>query len=483
MSKAPLSRKDMDRIFSKALWFLENRGIVIEHEEILNMVSQKGATVDFYNQLVRFPEKLIRKCIESAPRRFSLAAPNPEYDVMLPSPSDHFYVCTNTGARGIVDPQTGQYRLMTTTDIRKFGHLVDQLPHINVCAVPTATDAPPETVDIHGLRALLESTQKHIWLQPHTEKTLPYLFELATARSGGIENFEKRPNVSFMVTSLTPYKLKRMDMEVILHATRYRAPVHVCSVGTTGGTSPITPIGTVVLCFIEVLCQLAITQIVQPGTPVLGLVSTLVMDMQNGIARKGNPDVARMNAASAQLIREICGIPAHINGMTTDSLVSDGQAQIERCLNGLYVAERGVDIMGRAGELEGAKTASPAQLIADNEIAAIIKQMTQPMVMNEDTLTWEEITSVSPGGHFLNQPSTLKFCRDGYRSRLLMSPSREDWIKQGGDDYMITAQKKARKFWQNQSELSQLDEPIQKKLQDIVNRADSALINNNKSKD
>jgi len=98
--------------------------------------------------------------------------------------------------------------------------------------------------------------------------------------------------------------------------------------------------------------------------------------------------------------------------------------------------------------------------------------------MNEDTLTWEEITSVSPGGHFLYQPSTLKFCRDGYRSRLLMSPSREDWIKQGGDDYMMMAQKKAREFWQNESELSQLDEPIQQKLQDIVNRADNALINN-----
>jgi trimethylamine---corrinoid protein Co-methyltransferase len=477
MSNGPLSEPDIDKIFNKALWFLENKGMIIEHDEILNIVHQKGGLVDFEAKLVRFPEKLIRESIESAPEQFSLAAPNPEHDVILPSSPESFYVCTNTGARGIIDPLDGQYRLMAENDIRRIGHLVDQLSHIDVCAVPTATDAPPETVDIHGLRALLESTNKHIWLQPHTEQTLPYLFKLAIARSGGVENFKNRPNVSFMVTSLTPFKLKQMDMEVMLHAARYQAPVHICSVGTTGGTSPITPLGTVMLCFIEILGQLTITQLIQTGTPVLGLVSTLVMDMQTGIARKGNPDVAVMNAASAQLIREICGIPTHINGMTTDSLVSDGQAQIERSLLGSFVAESGADIMGRAGELEGAKTASPAQLVVDNEIAGMLKQIRQPLVLNDDTLCWNDITSVAPGGHFLNQPTTLKYCRDGYRSPLLMSASRDDWVNQGAEDYLTAAQNKARPFWTEKMLPSKTDENIRQEMAEIVNRADKALIN------
>ncbi|MBT4525067.1 MAG: hypothetical protein HOC24_00800 [Deltaproteobacteria bacterium] len=476
MSKGPLSKQDIDKIFNKALWFLENKGIVIEHDEVLNIVHQKGCAVDFGSKLVKFSEKRIRESIKSAPGQFSLVAPNPEYDVVLPSSPDSFYVCTNTGARGIIDPQTGQYRLMTENDIRRIGNLVDQLPNIDVCAVPTATDAPPEAVDIHGLRALLESTNKHIWLQPHTDETLPYLFDLAISRSGGVENFKKRPNVSFMVTSLTPFKLKQMDMEVILHAARYQAPVHICSVGTTAGTSPITPLGTIMLCFIEILGQLAVTQMIQPGTPVLGLVSTLVMDMQTGIARKGNPDVARMNAASAQLIREVCGIPTHINGMTTDSLVSDGQAQIERSLLGSFVAECGADIMGRAGELEGAKTSSPAQLVVDNEIAGMLKQIREPLDLNDDTLCWDDITSVEPGGHFLNQASTLKYCREGYRSSLLMSASREDWVNQGAIDYLTAAQNKAQPIWTEALVPSKVDEKIRQEMAEIVSRADKALL-------
>jgi trimethylamine:corrinoid methyltransferase-like protein len=65
-----------------------------------------------------------------------------------------------------------------------------------------------------------------------------------------------------MVTSLTPYKFKSMDMEVILQACRYGVPLHVCSVGTMGGTSPISPLGTMILCCIEVLVQLIIAQLV-----------------------------------------------------------------------------------------------------------------------------------------------------------------------------------------------------------------------------
>jgi trimethylamine:corrinoid methyltransferase-like protein len=53
-----------------------------------------------------------------------------------------------------------------------------------------------------------------------------------------------------------------MDMEVILQACRYGVPIHACSVGTMGGTSPISPLGTTILCCIEVLVQLIIAQLV-----------------------------------------------------------------------------------------------------------------------------------------------------------------------------------------------------------------------------
>ena len=475
MSQIFLTGNDMDKIFRKILWFLEEKGVVVEHKRILKLLDVGGAEVNHKAQHVRFPERMVRELMEKAPSGFTLAAPDPEYDIDLPTNPDYFHVCTNTGARGIIDPETDQHRLMTESDIRNVARLVDLLEHIDMCAMPTATDVPAQCPDVHGLRALLESTRKHVWLQPHTEQTLPFLFELAVARSGGLGSFSKRPNVSFMVTSLTPYKFKSMDMEVILQACRYGVPIHVCSVGTMGGTSPISPLGTTILCCIEVLVQLIIAQLVRPGIPVLGLVSSLVMDMRTGMAMKGNPDVGKANGASARFIREMYKIPTHINAMTTDSFIPDGQAQVERCLTGLTVAGSGADIIGRAGELEGAKTFSPLQLVADNSIAAMMKHLLKPMTLDNPSLSWEEIISVSAGGHFLEMPSTLDHCRDGFRSLLYINGSRNDWVAKGENDFISRAREKVMECWDVEPEGPHLDNAIKDEMDSIVRRAEQEL--------
>lgn len=120
---------------------------------------------------------------------------------------------TNTGARGIIDPATSIYRAVTIADIKKWGRLVEGLENIHMCTVPTPTDAPPETACVHGLGALLAATRKHIWVQPHSARTLPYLFDLKIARSGGEDRFKKRPCVSFIANPFTPFQFKAMDIQ------------------------------------------------------------------------------------------------------------------------------------------------------------------------------------------------------------------------------------------------------------------------------
>ncbi|MBT4288507.1 MAG: hypothetical protein HOD92_14360, partial [Deltaproteobacteria bacterium] len=96
--------------------------------------------------------------------------------------------------------------------------------------------------------------------------------------------------------------------------------------------------------------------------------------------------------------------------------------------------------------------------------------------LNDDTLCWDDITSVEPGGHFLNQASTLKYCREGYRSSLLMSASREDWVNQGAIDYLTAAQNKAQPIWTEALVPSKVDEKIRQEMAEIVSRADKALL-------
>jgi trimethylamine--corrinoid protein Co-methyltransferase len=274
---------------------------------------------------------------------------------------------------------------------------------------------------------------------------------------------------------LTPFKVKALDVEVILQACRWGAPVHACSLPTLGGTAPITPVGTVILAGIEVLSLLLIAQTIRPGTPVLGLATSLAMDMHSGMALKANVEAMRTNAASAQFISKAYGIPTHICGMTTDTFISDGQSQIERCLGGLNLAQSGVDIMGRAGELEAAKIISPAQLVVDNELVAMIKHLLSPLQVNAQTMAWEDLLAVAPGGHFLQQPSTVRYCRDVFRSTLFKHQAREVWESKGGKDSIERARQKALDVWTSQADTKWLDQDTRTELDRIVSRADRSL--------
>jgi trimethylamine:corrinoid methyltransferase-like protein len=173
-----------------------------------------------------------------------------------------------------------------------------------MCAFPTPTDTPPQTADVYSLRALLENTSKHIWIQPHGEASLGFLIDLVIAKAGGEENLKKRPIASIISDAMTPFGLKSLDGEIILQSCRYGIPIHASTLPVAGATSPITLMGSVIVAGIEVLMQLVIAQIVKPGIPVIGLSGLLNMDMLTGRTLKTSVQAIQGNAAFVQFMRE-----------------------------------------------------------------------------------------------------------------------------------------------------------------------------------
>lgn len=470
---ALFSENALAESLEKVMKFLAERGVKIQHGGMLKALDQAGARVDFDTEIVCFPNELVEGALKKAPSSFTLAAPDSKFDLPLPHPAGSVYFCTGTGARGFIDPISGTYRRVTISDVGLWGGLANALENIDLCAFPTPTDVPAETVDVHSLKALLESSAKHIWIQPHTEASLPYLLELAAARAGGVEKLSDRPMVSIIACSLTPFRFKPMDVEVILQACEHGIPIHASSLPVIGATSPINTMGTVLVAGIEVLAMISMAQIIQPGIPVIGLATALNMDMRSGRAVKAGPEAMMVNAASAQFFRWL-RIPTHTAGLTTDTVLPDGQAMAEHSLYGLLVAAAGANIIGRAGELEAAKTISPIQLIVDNEIAAVLKCLYKGTELSAETMVWEDILSIAPGGHFLETEHTLKHCREAFEPRLFMHQSRDQWESQGVKDL----QRRARDIYEelvSKVEQPEISESRRAEMDRIVRKADRTL--------
>jgi trimethylamine:corrinoid methyltransferase-like protein len=470
-----LSSNEVDVVFDKVLKFLSERGVKIQHKSLLKTLGQAGAWVDSEKETVRFPRNLVEDSLKKVPHRFTLAGVDPRFDIPLPSTDGNFYTCTNTGARGMIDPETGIYRELRISDVENWARLVDLLDHIDMCAFPTPTDAPPQTADLHSLKALLENTSKHIWIQPHGEASLGFLIDLVIAKAGGEENLKKRPIASIISDAMTPFGLKSLDGEIILQSCRYGIPIHASTLPVAGATSPITLMGSVIVAGIEVLMQLVIAQIVKPGIPVIGLSGLLNMDMLTGKTLKASVQAIQGNAVFVQFMREAYHIPTHCAGFTTDSPIPDGQSMIERNLRALMISAAGSDIMGRAGELAAAKTISPIQLIIDNEVTGMLRHLKSGVEFSEETMAWDVILAVPPGGHFLDQKHTLDHCREGFRPQLFVRNPAEWSEMQGGKDLLLTAQEKYKELAGKERTLTISGQTLSE-MNRIVQEADRALV-------
>ena len=67
-----LSDEQVKEMHEKALYVLENLGIVFAYDEALDLLEEAGCGVDRETKKVKFPRELVEKCIKSAPSTFDL---------------------------------------------------------------------------------------------------------------------------------------------------------------------------------------------------------------------------------------------------------------------------------------------------------------------------------------------------------------------------------------------------------------------------
>ncbi len=446
----------------------------MDHPTVLEILAKRGADVDLATKEVRFPRQLLEDLLSKIPQKVLLAAPDPRFDLEIPRSDGGFYVRTGTGAPGYLDPEDGTHRRTRLVDVATWAKVAGALEHIDFCAFPSPVDAPGKTADIHALREMLFYCKKHIWIQPYSGNSIPYLFKLAELAAGGEKELGRRPLVSFITCSLTPLDYKYMDLEVIVQACRSNVPLHACSLPSAGGTAPVTMAGTVLLAAAEVLVLLAVAQAIKPGTPGIATPLIFSMDMLTGRSLQGSVEAIQGAAAAVNFIKTSFGIPVHTYGFGADSPDFDGQAQSERSFLSLMVALAGSDILGGAGQVEVATTISPLQLIIDSDLAGMVQKLRAGMGVSDETLAWNDLLNLHPGGHFLNNDHTLTHCRNAFKSQTFVRQSRETWLKKGQGNLFAKAKDIYGEIMVKEHTCL-LQEGVQKEINTLVETADQHL--------
>lgn len=438
-----LSDDDIERIHNDTLEILWERGMKVQQPQALELLTDAGAKIEHPSGMVRFPPELVERCMQTVPNNFVLGGRIPDKYLSLGLNSEPI-VRSTSGAEGYIDLRTRAYRLGTTDDLIEWTRLLDGLDNIHICAGFYPCDVPMDTRDVFTIKTMMEHTTKPLFLNPYDFDTFKAIIDMAIAVRGSEQSLKERPLVTMLTSATAPGHILDYCIDLLLLAGKYGVPVEINSAPIMGGTSPVTIAGCVLQNNVEILSLAVISQLANPGTPLIHRGITMVMDMATGAGLMGTMECALAQVASSQLVRAKYNMPVATYGPMTDAKTADGQSQIERTIQTFLAGLTGSHMLLAPGYLEALYTVDPVQLTIDDEIIGLLLRILRGININEDTLAKELIKGMHPGGNYLVEMHTLDHFRtEHYIPKCFNRKPRNDWKEEGAKDLNQNAQERA----------------------------------------
>lgn len=457
-----LSADEVAEIHDTSMKIMANVGISFPDDEALDTFKAHGFKTD--GQIVYLEEKAVMKALASVPQQFTILARNPERSVTVGDGQPVF--APGYGAPFLVDYETGK-REPTMADYHDLVRLAHVLPNQDMSGhlivepqgVSTPHLAMLHAHIVHSDKPFIGSTVGRIGAQ-HTMDMATILFGEDVVK----ENFV---TVS-LINSLTPLGYSDEMLSALMEFARRRQPLVIAALAMCGSTGPVTLAGTLALQTAELLAGIVLTQLVSPGTPVLFGSTSTNIDMRTGALAIGSPELSLMIAAHAQLARHY-GLPCRSGGALADASTPDAQAGYESMMALLTTVTSGVDFVLHAGGILNAYLAfSYEKFVLDDEMCGMARRFRRGIEVTPDTLAYDLVEKVGPGGNFLMEMHTVERCRTEFWTPTLSDRAGLDaWMESGRE----TALDRANRRWKKLLEEHQdppLDDVIARQLETFV---------------
>ena len=464
-----LSEDDLNRIHEASLHIMEEKGIRFVTKEALDIFKKAGFKIE-NEDIVKFPPDFVMDAIKKVPQSFVRRGLDPKYDIAVGDGT----LSMGGGSLPlyVVDPDTYSRRKATSEDMVKFTRLVDALPNLAIGnGVVKPSDVPDRVMHAVWNRNIVSNTYKPscCWYAID-KKTAQDTIEILSAAAGGLDELKERK--TWAITVCPDNSLTWGDSIIgLIEMAKVEVPIEIVPVPFLGSMYPVTLAGALVQANAEALSAVVLSQIVNPGCPVIYAPSYGgIMDMRAGSHAFGTPETALYGAAAAQLGKWY-GLPTNIIVGITDSKVPDAQAAYEKMMTMLLPALADVDCMSLVGGmLDFALSASYEQMVIDNEIAGQVLRIRRGFKITDETLAVDVIKEVGHGGHYLEHKHTLKHFREElWIPEIADRYSREVWENKGGKDIKERAKEKAQKIIQEHYP-TPLSEERQKEVDKVVKR-------------
>ncbi|AZO14158.1 methyltransferase [Mesorhizobium sp. M2A.F.Ca.ET.043.05.1.1] len=449
-----LDEERMEQLHKTSMRILSELGIRVMSEKVMDLFAKAGAIVDRDSNTIRIDESIVTEALRNVPSSFTLTSRNPDKQVHFGGNSLVFGLVA--GPPNVHDRLNGR-RPGNLPDYQNFIRLAHHFNAIHIIGnqvvAPIELPANSRHLDTYHANLTLSDLSFHCTAIGRA-RAMDGINMMAIARGISVEEMRASPGVTTIISINSPRLFDDAMAEGLIAMAEHGQPVTVTPFTLMGAMTPVTLAAALCQQNAEALFGVTLTQLVNPGTPVMYGAFTSNVDMKSGAPAFGTPENAKANIIAGQLARRY-NLPYRTSNANASNVV-DLQAAYETEMATWGAVLGGANLIYHAaGWLEGGLTASYEKLVLDVEILQNMMEFLRPLPFQEDDLGFEAIKSVPAGGHFFGAEHTMsRYTTAFYQPMLSNWQNYGAWQEAGGKD----ALERATELWQQA--LHDYEEPV-----------------------
>ena len=440
---ATFNGDQLREIHSKTCRLLEEVGMVVHHEEALKLLKDAGAFVEAGDK-VFLPASLVEWAIKRAPSRFTLY--NRDGDPAMHVENRNVYFGTGSDTPYFVEFGTRQRRKWKKVDVENGITLCDALPNIDfIMSMGLISDVDINMNTREQYAVMIRKSKKPQIVVCDETADLLDVIEMASAIRGGLEQLQRKPYFAVYTEPSSPLVNTFEAIDKLLVCAANRIPVNYAAGGVSGGTTPVTAGGTILLNNAECLLGLVLTQLKNAGTPFLYGYGNGPMDMRTMQSVYASPTEIQIQGGMTDLAR-FYSLPSWGEAGDGASKLCDEQSTMEASQFIMMAALQGCNITHDCGYMDFGLSISFEHLVICDEIIGRTKATVKKVETDEDFLAYEAIKRVGHGGNYMADEHTFNHLREDWSGELSDYNVYDNWKAKGSSSMGERAHDKVEKL-------------------------------------
>lgn len=439
-----LNSDKINQLADKTIQLLEETGILIENETVTELCRKKGCKIGADHR-VKIPKQLIQELVVFHKKSQAEYARNHELIYTCGPDWTHYLAWTkqtegfrreyknkflmqsfDCGPTTFYDYPAGTIKPVNAEVFDTMMKFAEATPEIGYTSMWYRQDLPPQLERLTSLRRSMDLTSKFAGIEAIFPEVIKYLKEASEILTGDARSSAYLAGSECMTM---PLILEQRSAEDILERKKRRVNrYHVASMPTLGMSTPVTLPAAIIMGAAEILGGMTICWCVDPESNITGRMITMIADMRNGNSTSFGPCYTQYNNAVRQLFEELWGGHCMVDVFFSPTSRKPGLQTVfenyygttcrRRWENNPHIPYAGM------GTLYNGGLGSPTQFILDMEIRKAEWRYNEDIVINEETLDFDEVVQVTKErGNFLASEHTIRHCRDLWNSPLFRSDS------------------------------------------------------------